>query len=140
MKGVEPLEFPYRREFSRAGEVVYRPVARFSLRGRNGEWRTFRAYVDSGADISLLGRSGCELLGYSLRRGTPLRIGGVGGGVLRLYVHRLPVKIGTVSFEADVGFSEKDDVPHLLGRRDVFRHFVVSFRERERLTVFVPLR
>lgn len=128
--------FRYRPETTRAGERIYRPVARVWLRDLTGEWRLFFPYVDSGADLSLFTRRDCALLGYDIRAGKPRRIGGVGGGALTLYVHRLPVRIGAAEFRADVGFSTRDDVPQLLGRRDVFRQFRITFDERRRTTLF----
>ena len=69
------LVFKYRRERARR-RTVYRPVAKLSLRSADGYWYTFIAYVDSGADLSLLtgGR-----FGVNLCRGGLLEPTGVGG-------------------------------------------------------------
>jgi hypothetical protein len=49
------LVFKYRKERART-RVVYRPVAKLSLKSADGYWHTFTAYVDSGADVSLFAR------------------------------------------------------------------------------------
>lgn len=54
--------FKYRRELAK-GRAVYRPVVKISLKSTDGRWYTFTAYIDSGADVSMLSKGDAELLG-----------------------------------------------------------------------------
>lgn len=46
--------FPYRREKTRDGTIVYRPCATIELQSSDGRWEPFELYADAGADLTLL--------------------------------------------------------------------------------------
>lgn len=48
------IEFDYKREHLRTGEIVFRPVAKIYIREIEGEWIAEYFYVDSGADFTLI--------------------------------------------------------------------------------------
>jgi len=59
------------------------------------------------------------------------------GGQIPVYLHKLPMQIGPVRFNATVGFSDKLRLGfHLLGREGVFEHFKICFHERSRFVSF----
>jgi hypothetical protein len=84
--------YKYRKEKTRTGEIVYRPVAHVYLRGKDNNFYLFDIYIDSGADMSLFNRSDCSLLGYDLEEGIEKFFGGIGGNLIRTFVHQVPVK------------------------------------------------
>ena len=45
--------FKYRREEAKK-RIIYRPIVKLSLKSTDGRWYMFTAYVDSGADVSML--------------------------------------------------------------------------------------
>ena len=47
------MEFPYQKESSRLFGEIYRPVVEFEIETQLG-WTRILAYLDSGADITLL--------------------------------------------------------------------------------------
>ena len=122
-------DFDYRKERTRGGETVYRPAIYFYLQGVDKNWYLFDAYLDSGADLSLLTRSDCEFLGHQLKEGREKYIGGIAGGLMRVFLHRIPFRIGKVIIEAEIGFAEIEEVLRLLGRRAIFPHFRICFDE-----------
>jgi len=106
------------------------------LQGTDGKWYSFKVYADACADISLMRRSDCEMLSLNLEEGELRHMGGVCSGLVRTFIHRLPLRIGTVEFPCRVAFAERQDVPRLLGRLDVFSRFKVCYDEETRVTEF----
>lgn len=129
--------FNYREEKAREGEVIYRPVACIYLRGKDNKFYLFDGYVDSGADISLFTRSDCALLGYKLEKGKEKLIGGVSGALIRTFVHQIPIKIGNTKFNAEMAFAEIENVPRLIGRKNIFEKFQVLFDEKKLKVYFI---
>ena len=121
--------FDYRKERTRDGEIVYRPVVYLYLRGKDNNLYLFDAYIDSGADISLFTKTDCALLGHKLEKGEEKLIGGIGGGLIRTFVHKVPVRIGEIEFEARIAFAVLEEIPRLLGRADIFKRFQLLFDE-----------
>lgn len=127
------VEFPYRKEKSSTFGVIFRPIAKVTLEDEFDQW----LYVDSGADITLIPLSVGELIGLRrIKRDRRQRIIGVGKSSVPIIVKPTSMRIGSTSFHARVAWSQVEDVPPLLGRIDVFHKFSVTFRERERLTIF----
>ena len=127
------IEFPYRKEKSSTFGVIFRPVAKVILQEEFDQW----LYVDSGADITLIPLSVGDLIGFRrIRRDKLQSIMGVGKSSVPIIVKKASMRIGSVSFDARVAWSQVEDVPPLLGRTDVFRKFSITFRERERVTTF----
>jgi len=122
-------DFNYRKERTREGEIIYRPAIYFYLQGTDGNWYLFDAYLDSGADVSLFTKSDCEFLGRQLREGKEKFIGGISGGLMRAFLHKVPLRIGEVIIKAEIGFAEIEEVPRLLGRKTIFPHFRICFDE-----------
>jgi len=105
---------------------------------RDGRWRGFSAYADSGADITLFPRSACvEGLGYDLKAGKAGYVGGITPGRIRVYVHVLNARLGEEEFKARVAFAKRENVPPLLGRTDVFDHFKVCYDNKRLETTFI---
>ena len=129
--------FKYREERTRSGEVIYRPVATVYLKGREG-WFQFDPYVDSGADTSLFAKGDCELLGLSLKKGKEQLIGGISGTLLRVYIHKIVMRIGEEEFGCEVGFADIEEIPRLLGRKEIFTRFYIGFNEEKRIVEFIP--
>ena len=127
------VEFPYRKEKSSTFGTIFRPVAKTILENEFDQW----LYVDSGADITLLPLSVGDLIGLRRTKQDKVqKIMGVGKSSLPIIVKPVSMRIGSVSFRARVAWSQVEEVPPLLGRTDVFRRFSVTFREKDRVTIF----
>lgn len=128
------VEFPYRKERSSTFRVILRPVAKVILEEEFDQW----LYVDSGADITLLPLSVGDLIGFRrLRQDKLQKIMGVGKSSVPIIVKRAAMRIGSLRFAARVAWSQVEEVPPLLGRTDVFRKFSITFKEKERITIFI---
>ena len=127
--------FKYTPEQTKKG-IIYRPTARVYLQSKKGEWFAFRVYVDSGADISLFTKSDAKLLELDFYQGEYRPIVGIGKILIPAYMHNVKMKIGDTILNVNVSFAESDEVPRLLGRTDVFKHFKITFNEQNLKTIF----
>lgn len=123
------FSFPYKKEPSTVFGYVYRPVVEIYLRTRDGDWFKVSTYADSGADITIFPRSVCELLGLSLQDGQESTVTGVGGEEIKIFIHRIMVRIGDEELKIRAGFAEREDIPYLLGRTDILTCFNILFEE-----------
>lgn len=128
------IVFDYRQINPKRPETAY-PAADVWLQGKDGRYRLFKLHADSGAAVSVLTASDALRLGLELREGEPADLYGV-SGTLKAYVHYVDAKIGEKQFKTAVAFSVSDETPRLLGRKDLFKYFVVSFRESKQKTYF----
>lgn len=132
--------FPYRKEYSTLIGEIYRPVAIIFLQAKDERWRGFTTYADSGADVTLLPKSACvKGLGYDLKAGKAGYVGGVTPGRIRVYLHKLKARLGEEKFEARIAFAQRENVPPLLGRTDIFDHFKVCYNNKNLETTFITL-
>lgn len=95
-----------------------------------------QAYIDSGADITLISLSFGRLLGFEVDEEKIIELRGVGSDTLPVIIQKVPVKIGDHEFKIKVAWSLKEDVPTLLGRVDVFDNFHVLFKQDQRIIEF----
>ena len=127
--------FKYAPEPTRTG-VIHRPTARIFLQSTQGEWYTFRVYIDSGADISLFTKTDAKLLGIDLYKGEYRPIIGIGKTLIPAYTHKVVMRIEETTLNVKTSFADSDEVPRLLGRTDIFKHFKITFNEQNLETIF----
>jgi len=131
------FSFPYLEHRARDGTGIFRPWVRIHLLSQDGPWKLFGLYADAGADFTLLRQGDCEALGYDLKAGEPRFMGGVCSGLTRVFIHELPLRLGTEVIPCPVAFAEKAAVPRLLGRQGVFQRFKVCYDDVGRVTEFI---
>ena len=129
-----PIIFPYK---------VYKgiacPIIGLEVRGPKGRLRT-EAFVDSGASISVFLIKEAGELGIDFQKGKVVYSTVGDGSCIPVYLHKLLIKIGNIPFKATVGFSPKLGIGfNLLGRKDIFEHFDVTFSDSARTISFAPL-
>ncbi len=56
-------------------------------------------------------------------------MGGI-AGLIRIFIHEVPFRIGKEVFNVRIGFADKEKVPRLLGRLDFFSEFQICFDEK----------
>jgi len=96
--------------------------------------------VDSGAAVSIFSVNEALGLGLDVPAGREIRVTVGDGGSIPVYIHRLPVQVGMVRFEATIGFSPRLGVGfNLLGRQDIFRRFDVTFSDTRQRVMFRPV-
>ena len=79
----------------------------------------------------------CEILGLRLQDGQESVVAGVGGEEIKIFIHKITVRIGDEEFEVRVGFAKQEDIPYLLGRTDILNHFNILFKKDK--VVFIQL-
>ena len=127
--------FPYQKEDSVLFGVTHRPIIDFEVKTKFG-WIPILAYADSGADITLLPRSFLHFLDVKFTEDEVKEIGGVGGGKVPVIVREVELRICDGVIRAKVAIALIKDIPYLLGRKDVFDHFEVCFRNKKKGTSF----
>ena len=132
---MEKMEFPYQKEDSVLFGVIYRPVVDFEIKTRFG-WIPVLAYADSGADITLLPRSFLYFLDVKFTEEEVKEIGGVGGGKVPVVVREVELNVSDRVIRAKAAIALIKDIPYLLGRKDVFDHFEVCFKNKKKITSF----
>ena len=116
------------------------PIIPVEFHGPRG-WIPIWTYVYSGASFSILATASAERLGVRVSSGTRTNVVVGDGGLIPVYIHRLPVRIGRVELRAHIGFSPRLGVGFdLLGRQDIFTHFDVTFSDSRRAVAFRPVR
>ena len=73
------IEFDYREERLRTGEIIFRPVAKIYLLRSESDWIAEYFYVDSGADYTLIPYRMGRFLGLEKMASAVKAIGGIGG-------------------------------------------------------------
>jgi len=115
------------------------PIINFEIYGPNG-WIATEAYVDSGAFCTVLSAKEAIGLGINYRKVKPTYVIVGDGSAMPVYYHRLPVKIGSISFRATIGFSSRLGVGfNLLGRKDIFDRFNIIFSDGSQTITFLPI-
>jgi hypothetical protein len=127
--------FKYTPEPTRTG-IIHRPTARILLQSTKNEWYAFRVYIDSGADMSLFTKTDAKLLGLNLYKGEYRPIIGIGKTLIPAYTHKIKMKIEETTLNVNASFADSDEVPRLLGRTDIFKHFKITFNEQNLETIF----
>ncbi|MBI4523167.1 MAG: hypothetical protein HY695_05060 [Deltaproteobacteria bacterium] len=128
------ISFPYK---------AYRgfpcPIVTIGIKGPLG-WIRAEAYVDTGAFVLIFTLNEAAGLGVDYRKGKETFVTVGDGGLIPVYVHRLPLQIGPIVFKASIGFSPRLGVGfNLLGRQDIFNRFDVTFRDAKKQVSFQPI-
>ena len=98
--------------------------------------KEYEALVDSGADNSLLPKRAGLQLGLKLPSAASGYSTGVGGRVPLKYV-ALEVKFGPEVLRLKFAWLYTcDDIPVIIGRKGIFNHFNVDFRQKENKIIF----
>ena len=125
------VKFPYK---SYKGELY--PIINILLEGPYGLLET-EAYVDTGATVSIFLTTIASDLGIDYTKGNLTHIMVGDGGFIPVYTHIIPIKIGPVRFKARIGFSPSLGADfNLLGQKDIFDRFIISFDKRNKVVAF----
>ena len=132
--------FPYGFRLSlKEKKIISFPAVTVSLIKRDSkEEFSFLVLIDSGAEVSLFTKSDSQLLGISLNKGEKIEVGSVSGDKFSAFLHPVILKIGDERLKIKVAFSEKDNVPRILGRNPAFSYFFIIFDNKNQNTIFIP--
>lgn len=125
------IEFPY--TLYKALSV---PIVPVQLQHK-GDWYELWAFVDSGAAYSIFAAREAVDMGLDLSQALQRMIIVGDGSFIPVLFVKLPMRIGEVELNVEVGFSEKLGVGfNLLGRKDVFNAFRVCFSDDKKMISF----
>ncbi len=128
------MRFPYRFYEGR-----FLPIISFKLQGRES-WLEVRAFVDTGASYCLFPADVAEALGLVLEEGELSEMTVGDGNTLKVYLHQMKVALAGKEFMCTIGFSKGLGVGfYIVGTRDIFDQFVVSFNQKEKYVEFTPV-
>jgi hypothetical protein len=130
------IEFDYRQERLRTGEIIFRPAAKVYLLRSESEWIAEYFYVDSGADYTLIPYRMGRFLGLEKIASEVKEIGGI-GGVIAARFAVVSMKIEEYQFDCTIARAQIERVPFLLGRENIFENFDITFQQRNKKTIFV---
>ena len=86
--------------------------------------------------MSLFTKTDAKLLGLNLYKGEYRPIIGIGKTLIPAYTHKVKMKIEETTLNVHTSFADSDEVPRLLGRTDIFKHFKITFNEQNLETIF----
>ena len=93
-------------------------------------------YVDSAADLTMIPLKLGEALGLTYRNSEVHEVKGLGRRPIPIVLRKLQMKIAGKSIYAQVAWSLVEEVPLILGRRDVFDLFRVTIDEAKQTVTF----
>ncbi len=108
---------------------MLRPVALVVFKNQEVEAPQW-AYVDSGADMTLIPKSMGDLLGFTFNDDKKTEVKGIGSNI-PVVMKRITVQIGEKEIETTVAWSLVEEVPTLLGRKDIFDNFEITFKNNK---------
>jgi len=114
---------------------IKRPIADIFIKTTSGLWIEFHPYIDSGADVTMIPLSLGRLLGWEVDERKIQQIGGIRGSVPVIYTQNR-IRIGKEKFSVNLAWSLIEDVPPLLGRKDIFDIFKITFEQYKGLIIF----
>lgn len=116
------------------------PIIPIQVRGRR-QWHKVWTYVDSGAYCSILRPEEAQRVGAEELVGQRVAITTSGGRAMTLMLYRLAARIGTWRGVVTFGVPQGFDLDfNLLGRKDVFEHFAVTFNDAKATLTLKPVR
>lgn len=81
--------------------------------------------------ITLLPMSFLKALRIRVEEDDVKEIRGIGGGKIPIIIKEVKMKVVDKIFNAKVAIALIEDVPYLLGREYVFKHFEICFRKNK---------
>ncbi len=133
------ITFYYRKMKSRVLGEILRPVADIRLQTRKGKWIKYEAFIDSGADITIIPYSVGKYIGFEMKEENLVQFQGVAGKDVPTILTKVKMRIGDVELEPRVAWALIEEAPPLLGRLDIFDRFNITFKEREGKIIFEPV-
>jgi len=133
-----PASFQWKSETNSILGQITKPVAVIGIRDSGGYWKNFTFKIDSGADITAMNASDCELLGYNILDGDRVEVSRVGGQRQIGFIHKLDMRIGQdVLEDVRILFLMNRISELLLGRLEVFYNYNIGLSGRFGNTNFV---
>lgn len=124
------IRHKFREEESSLGKIL-RPVADVII--EYGEFRVeIPMYIDSGADVSMIPFRFGKALGLKQEKDEIVRqIKGISGAGIPYLLKEATFILNNEKLKAKIAWALVEEVPMLMGRRDIFNKFRIIFDERK---------
>ena len=127
------FSFPYKR-FS----TDFYPIIDIFIKSRREIIQT-EAFVDSGASTSIFRIAIAEKLGIDYAKGARGFTLVGDGSYIQVYYHKLHIQIGKIWVKTTVSFSPQLGADmNLIGQKDIFDHFDITFSKHKGIVSFRP--
>ena len=130
------IKFPLVPVHSDIG-ILYKPFIPVFLKTPLGALR-INFLLDSGADYSVAPRQIAESMGLDLGALPHKNVSGLEGGKVKGALGKLSGEIAGHPFKVRCLFTDRNDVPSLLGRLDFFDRFDICFDAKKRTVILDP--
>jgi len=129
------IEFHYQEEDSVKFGKILRPIGVVTL-STDEKAIQVAMYIDSGADVTMIPLRAGNDLGFKYDPSKIFQMSGIAGS-LPCILQKAEVTIGNKKLLADITWALSDDAPFLLGRKDIFRFFRITFDENKEKIEFL---
>lgn len=129
------IEFHYQEEYSDKFGKILRPIALVTL-SANKKSIQATMYIDSGADVTMIPLRAGNDLGFKYDPSKIFQMSGISGS-LPCVLEKAEITIGSRKLLADITWALSDKAPFLLGRKDIFRFFRITFDENKEKIEFL---
>ena len=104
----------------------------------NNKQLSIEFFVDSGADMTMIPLSFAKELGFTDWTEDELKLAqGIEGGSIQFFIRKVKVILKDVKFEIEIACSLRDNIPLLIGRKDIFDRFIICFDNKNKKVRFI---
>lgn len=132
------IKFPLIDVHTKLGKIPT-PLLTTSVLTKFG-YQSYQFLLDTGADFTMLPRYMSEDIGVNLETLPQTHSYGIEDKGVKVYIGNIKIKLAAKKLKIRCLFSEKDTTPFLLGRIDLFTHFNITFNNKHKKVIFVPLK
>ena len=129
--------FPLNQKHTQIG-LISEPVIPIAVLTKYG-YQKFDFLVDTGADCTIIPKSVAEDLDIDLSVLPKMRFCGIEGKSIIAHLTKITIKITNTPIEITCALSNNERSPFILGRKDIFSNFNISFDNKNGFVRFVRL-
>jgi len=124
------IRHKFREEKGSLG-MVLRPVAEVILE-KDGFSVGIPMYIDSGADISMIPLRFGKALGFKQEKEDTIQeVRGVSGAGVPYLLKKVTLILNGKKLKINIAWALVEEIPMLMGRKDIFNKFQIIFDERK---------
>lgn len=132
------VEFPLQPSFSGSHNFP-EPIVSLGVHTTQGV-SLFDFFVDSGAELTILPKSFSEKVGINIHKCPSSNCQGIEGKGIKIYYSTIEIQIGGFKEKIKCAFANHDRVPLLLGRKDIFSRFNITFNTLRSSIIFEKVK
>lgn len=130
-------EFPFGEKRTALG-ILADPIIRIPILTKYG-YQNFDFLVDTGADCSMMPAAAAQDLSIDLEDSSRIKFQGIGGESVSARIARIKMKIIEEPIAVTCAFAARENTPFILGRKDIFSKFSLTFDNSRKRIRFTPI-